>query len=123
MARGRAVLPTAALQFFTCECEVRHVWIRRMLIRCVPQYLRWTATENGQLSAMRTKNKKFQPRNFAGYLQAHQHAYAWAQKAIVCRSTGKFAQARAAVAKVNHWLRRIAMLEAASARTVCSQRE
>ena len=111
-------MPTAALQFFICECEVRHVSIKRMLIRCVPQYLRWIATANGQLSSMRTKNNKFRPRNFADYLQAHQHAYAWAEKAMVCRSTGKFAQARAAVAKVNHWLRRIAMLEAASARTI-----
>jgi hypothetical protein len=118
VARGCAVLPTAASQSFTCECEVRHVWIKRMLIRCVPQYLRWIATANGQLSSMRTKNNKFQPPDFADYLQAHQHAYAWAQKAMVCRSAGKLAQARAAVAKVNHWLRRIAMLEAANAGTI-----
>ena len=89
-----------------------------MLIRCVPQYLRWIATEHGQLSSMRTKNNKIRSGNFDDYLQAHQHAYAWAEKAMVCRSAGKLAQARAAVAKVNHWLHRIAMLEAASARTV-----
>ena len=43
------------------------------------------------------------------YLVAHRRAFAWADKAIQFRSAGKFWQAKAAVERVNHWLRYVAL--------------
>jgi hypothetical protein len=48
--------------------------------------------------------------DFGTYLAAHRRAYAWAERALLYRSAGKFARARAAVERVNHWMHHIAML-------------
>jgi len=48
--------------------------------------------------------------DFDTYVVAHQRAYSWAERAVQYRGAGKGAQARAAVEKVNQWMRRIAML-------------
>jgi hypothetical protein len=45
------------------------------------------------------------------YLQAHQHAFAWAEKAVIFRSAAKTAQATAAVDQARQWLRIIRELE------------
>jgi len=58
---------------------------------------------------MRINNKS---RQCTTYVEAHRRAYAWAEKAMAYRSAGKIAQASAAVAKVNLWLRKVAVLEA-----------
>ena len=60
---------------------------------------------------MRIKNKRGS-RGCDTYLRAHQRAYAWAEKAMLYRSAGKFSQAQAAVTTVERWLRKIAVLEA-----------
>jgi len=44
------------------------------------------------------------------YVVAHQRAYAWAEKALLYRSAGKSAQAKAAAEKAKHWLRQLPML-------------
>lgn len=43
------------------------------------------------------------------YLAAHRRAFAWAERALLYRSAGKFARAKAAVDRVNHWMREIAL--------------
>jgi hypothetical protein len=48
--------------------------------------------------------------DFDTYVVAHRRAYAWAEKALCFRSAGKFAQAKAAVERVDHWLHHLAML-------------
>jgi hypothetical protein len=48
--------------------------------------------------------------DFDAYVVAHQRAYAWAEKALRYRAAGKLAQAKAAVERVNYWLRHLAML-------------
>jgi hypothetical protein len=52
----------------------------------------------------------------AKYIEAHRRAYAWADKALAYRNTGKVAQAKAAEQKAMHWLRRIKEIEARAAR-------
>jgi hypothetical protein len=47
---------------------------------------------------------------FDTYLAAHRRAFAWAERALIYRSAGKFARAKAAVERVNHWMREIALL-------------
>jgi hypothetical protein len=47
----------------------------------------------------------------SAYVRAHERAYAWAEKALLYRSAGKVAQAKAAAQKARHWLRRAAALE------------
>jgi hypothetical protein len=64
---------------------------------------------------MRIKNKP-QARTFDTYVEAHKRAFAWAHKAVAYRHVGKFSQAKTAVQKVNHWLRRILALETQAAR-------
>jgi hypothetical protein len=59
---------------------------------------------------MRTQNTR-RHRDFETYLEAHQRAYDWAARAHFYRCASKFAQAKAAVERVQHWLRQIAMLE------------
>jgi hypothetical protein len=41
------------------------------------------------------------------YLEAHQRAYAWANKALAYRIAGKFVQAKAAAKRARLWLRRV----------------
>jgi hypothetical protein len=45
------------------------------------------------------------------YVDAHQRAHAWAEKAILYRSAGKVAQAKAAAHRARHWLKKAAALE------------
>jgi hypothetical protein len=45
------------------------------------------------------------------YLKAHKRAHAWAEKAILYRSAGKVAQAKAAAQRARHWLRKAVALE------------
>src|SRR5580704_2457421 len=45
------------------------------------------------------------------YVHAHQHAFAWAEKALLFRSADKSAQAIAAVDQARKWLRIIKELE------------
>ena len=45
------------------------------------------------------------------YLEAHQHAFAWAEKAIVLRSATRIAEAIVAANHARHWLRVIKELE------------
>ena len=52
------------------------------------------------------------------YVEAHQRAYAWADKAMVYRHAGKIAQATAATQKARHWLRKIKLLQAQTAPSV-----
>jgi hypothetical protein len=52
---------------------------------------------------------------FATYLKAHQRAYAWAERAIAYRQTGKTAQAKAAEQKARQWLKNVLALEAQTA--------
>ena len=47
---------------------------------------------------------------FNTYLAAHRRAFAWAERALLYRSAGKFARAKAAVERTNHWMREIAQL-------------
>jgi hypothetical protein len=51
------------------------------------------------------------------YLEAHQHAFAWAEKAIVLRSATKLAEATAAANHARHWLRVIKELEVKDSRS------
>jgi hypothetical protein len=62
-------------------------------------------------SLMRTRRRIFEP-----YVVAHQRAYAWAEKAMLYMSAAQFAQSGTAVEKVQHWLSKIAALEATRAR-------
>jgi hypothetical protein len=57
---------------------------------------------------MRDKTKR--PHDFDAYVAAHQHAFAWAERSLLRRCAGKFAQARSAVEKVNYWMHRLPML-------------
>ena len=59
---------------------------------------------------MRIRRRTFDP-----YVVAHQRAYAWAGKAMAYRSAVQSTRAKAAVDKVQHWLSKIAALEAAPA--------
>ena len=52
------------------------------------------------------------------YIEAHQRAYAWADKAMVYRHAGKIAQATAATQKARYWLRKIKLLQAQTAPSV-----
>jgi hypothetical protein len=45
------------------------------------------------------------------YLEAHQRAYAWANKALAYRLAGKVVQAKAAAKKSYLWLRRALALK------------
>jgi hypothetical protein len=45
------------------------------------------------------------------YFEAHQHAFTWAEKAMLFRSAGNIAEAIAAVDRVRHWLEIIRGLE------------
>jgi chemotaxis family two-component system response regulator Rcp1 len=45
------------------------------------------------------------------YLAAHQRAYIWVERAMMHRSAGNFSKAETAMAKVQHWLREIKLLE------------
>jgi hypothetical protein len=49
--------------------------------------------------------------HFPRYLEAHQHAFAWAEKAIAFRSEERFAEATAAAIYARYWLRVIKELE------------
>ena len=60
--------------------------------------------------------KKKSHKRLASYVQAHQRAHAWAEKAVLYRAAGKVAQAKAAVKRARHWLRKVAALEAQAAR-------
>jgi hypothetical protein len=51
------------------------------------------------------------PDDFSTYLEAHQHAFAWAEKAMALRSAAKIAEAQAAANAARHWLRFIKELE------------
>ena len=51
------------------------------------------------------------PDNFSTYLEAHQHAFALAEKAMALRSAAKIAEAQAAANAARHWLRVIKKLE------------
>ena len=62
---------------------------------------------------MRINNKSRHP---SAYVEAHQRAYAWADKAIAYRSAGKLAQAKAATEKARYWLRKITLLQGRPAR-------
>jgi predicted metal-binding membrane protein len=59
---------------------------------------------------MRTRHRTFEP-----YVAAHQRAHSWAVKAMRYRSAAQFTRAAAAVEKVQHWLSKIAVLEAGGA--------
>jgi hypothetical protein len=48
----------------------------------------------------------------ASYLQAHQRAYGWADKAMAYHYAGNIAKAKTAAQKTLYWLRRIMLLEA-----------
>ena len=52
------------------------------------------------------------PHTFDPYFAAHQRAYAWAEKALRYRCSGKLAHTKAAVEKVEHWLHKVVVLEA-----------
>jgi hypothetical protein len=58
----------------------------------------------------------------ASYVTAHRRAHTWAEKAIVHRTLGNFEEAQAAVKKVNSWLRKIALMEAARLITPAANR-
>jgi aminopeptidase N len=64
---------------------------------------------------MSAQNKNRQ-RDFKTYLEAHQRAHTWAEKAHFHRCAGQFAQAKAAIERVQHWLRRITVLETRAGR-------
>ena len=51
------------------------------------------------------------PGDFSTYLEAHQHAYEWAEKAIALRSAAKLAEAQAAANHARHWLSIIGEIE------------
>ena len=55
--------------------------------------------------------RKQSRKRLAAYVQAHQRAHAWAEKAILYRSAGKVAQAKAAAERARNWLRKAAALE------------
>ena len=42
------------------------------------------------------------PHDFAAYMQAHQQAFQWAEKAMTLRSSAKIAEATAAVNNARH---------------------
>jgi hypothetical protein len=58
---------------------------------------------------MATKNKR---RPVGRYVEAHQRAYAWADKAVAYRQEGKFAQAKAAAQRARYWLSKAKQLGA-----------
>jgi hypothetical protein len=58
---------------------------------------------------MRTRKKS--RKRLGTYVEAHQRAHAWAEKAILYRSAGKVAQAKAAAYRARHWLKKAAALE------------
>jgi 2-methylaconitate cis-trans-isomerase PrpF len=58
---------------------------------------------NAQGITMATKKTS---RTVRLYVEAHQRAYAWADKAMVYRHAGKIAQATAATQKARRWLRK-----------------
>jgi len=64
--------------------------------------------------AMATKKKKCRP--IGPYVNAHQRAYAWAEKAVAYRQGGKFAQAKAAAQRARDWLCKAKLLGARAAR-------
>jgi Tfp pilus assembly protein PilX len=64
---------------------------------------------------MRTQKKRLDTERLSAYLKAHHRAFAWAEKALRYRSAGKMPQVKAAVARVNHWMSKIAVMEAARA--------
>jgi len=51
------------------------------------------------------------PDDFTTYLEAHQQAFDYAQKAMLLRSAAKLAEAKAAANYARHWLRIIRKLE------------
>ena len=52
------------------------------------------------------------PHAFEPYLAAHQRAYTRAEKALRYRCSDKFVHAKAAVERVEYWVRKIGVLEA-----------
>ena len=51
------------------------------------------------------------PNDSPAYLEAHQQAFAWAEKAMILRSAAKIAEAKAAINHAHHWLGIIRALE------------
>jgi hypothetical protein len=74
-----------------------------------PDQLRWTAPVRQQ-RAVTMRDKKKRCHDFDAYVVAHQRAFAWAEKALLRRSEGKFARAKTAVEKVHYWMHRLPML-------------
>jgi hypothetical protein len=58
------------------------------------------------------------PNDFPAYLEAHQLAFQWAEKALVLRSAAKIEEAKAAANHARHWLRIIRALERQDTRSV-----
>jgi hypothetical protein len=65
--------------------------------------------------------RKKSHKRLASYVQAHQRDRAWAEKAILYSAAGKVAQAKAAVKRARHRLRKVVALESQAARGNCSR--